>query len=393
MNDVECPVCTGCATQGDYAVASTPVRTATVYAEHDPEAVARGALHLASCGACGLVFNSCFDPSTQDFSEGYEEAQDFSSVFRGYAHELAQRLTERYSLHGKRVLEIGCGKGGFLALLCRVAGATGVGIDPAADPSRIPEDLRDVLTVFKAEYGPEHRVLVEQADFVCCRHTLEHIFDPVDLLGRLREHLGDRTDVPLVVDVPSGQHVLDCGGFWDVYYEHCMYYSDEAFAAMLNRCGFDVRSTWREFDGQYLLAEAFPAQRVATQVDGAAELLAQGTRLIKAKRDGWDHWLGSLPGDTNVVLWGSGSRAVGFLSAVSNSNKIAGIVDINPFRAGKYMPGFDRAILSPDQLPALGCDAVIVMNPSYREEIDENVRAVGLPQAKVYTVDQPPVGA
>ena len=390
MNLSKCPVCAGASLTSEYFVPSTPVRTATVYEKSGP--VARGEVRLASCATCGLVFNASFNPLTQDFSEGYEEAQDFSPVFRGYAHDLAQRLTDRYDLRGKRVLEIGCGKGGFLGLLCRVAGATGVGIDPASDPGRIPEDLRGTIEVIKAEYGDEHRNLVDQADFVCCRHTLEHIFDPVDLLGRLRDHLADRLDVPLLVDVPSGDHVLRGGGFWDVYYEHCMYYTDEAFASMLGRCGFEVREMWREFEGQYLLAEAFPRERSELQVPDAAEFLAPASRRMMEKVDGWGKWLRESSLQKSIVLWGSGSRSVGFLSAVPGASRITGVVDINPYRAGKFMPGFPEPILSPAGLAERGCDAVIVMNPAYREEIAANLRELGL-DSEVWTVDQPPARA
>ena len=52
---------------------------------------------------------------------------------------LATEWTDRYGLRGRRILEVGCGKAEFLAMFCELAGATGVGIDPAGRLDRLAE--------------------------------------------------------------------------------------------------------------------------------------------------------------------------------------------------------------------------------------------------------------
>ena len=63
------------------------------------------------CQACGFVTNTAFDVSLNAYSTRYEETQAFSPRFNVFAEELAQRWIDTYDLHGKNVLEIGCGKG------------------------------------------------------------------------------------------------------------------------------------------------------------------------------------------------------------------------------------------------------------------------------------------
>lgn len=385
-----CPVCLASAAYGEYTVTGVPVRSATVGSDRASATPPTGDIRLAACDACGLIFNAAFDPLTQEFWASYEEAQDFSPTFSGYTTTLAERLAQRYGLRGKHIVEIGCGKGGFLSRLCRIAGATGVGIDPACDPDRIPADCRELVTVVKAEYGDEHREIVEAADFVCCRHTLEHIFEPVELLQRLRAHIDGKPGVAFFVDVPSGSHVLDVGGFWDVYYEHCMYYTDDALVGVLRRAGFEAAGRWREYADQYLVVESFAAEPAAIPpARPATETLARGTARLEARRGRWSRWLSERPPGSRVALWGSGSRAVGFLGAIADPTPIRAVVDISPHRAGKFMPGHDRPILSPADLAAEGCDAVIVMNPVYRDEIAASMRELGV-DAPVLTVDAPP---
>ena len=48
-------------------------------------------------------------------------------------------MIDRYDIHGKDILEIGCGKGDFLIEICRAGGNRGVGIDPACLPDRVAE--------------------------------------------------------------------------------------------------------------------------------------------------------------------------------------------------------------------------------------------------------------
>lgn len=385
VRNPRCPVCSATSESLDYRIDGVPVRSMTI---HDDRAhamdVDRGAIDLAACHACGLVFNAAFDPTTQSDDSDYEETQGFSPTFRGYSADLARRLIARYGLDDGLVLEIGCGKAGFLATLCSLCGIRGVGVDPTVDAARVPEDLRDRLLVIRDRYRDAHGRWAAEADLVCCRHTLEHLYDPLEILAPLRRHLADRPRVPVFIDVPSGGHVLEVGGCWDVYYEHCMYYRDEAFAGMLERSGFVVRDLRREYDGQYLCVEATIGEASGPR----NPVTPPDTTPLRRMRTAWGEWFAS-DARRNVVLWGSGSRAVGFLGAVDVDGGVGGVVDINPHRHGRWMPGFDRPILAPDELPGVGPDAIVVMNPAYVSEIRAMLDELGV-DVPLLRVDQPP---
>ena len=90
---------------------------------HAPERIVR-------CRRCGLIANQLFDNSIIGFKPGYEVALKHSRTFCEYIEGVCQRLVPRYDLHGKRILEIGCGAGDFLRLICAAGANHGVGIDP-----------------------------------------------------------------------------------------------------------------------------------------------------------------------------------------------------------------------------------------------------------------------
>jgi len=182
------------------------------------EAVAypRRDLALGFCEACGFIQNTAFDPTVHEYSPRYEETQGFSGRFNRFAGDLARRLVFRHDLRGKDIVEIGCGKGEFLRLLCEIGDNRGVGIDPAWRPDRVPEGRagdRGSVRFIPQLYSPEHADL--PADLILCRHTLEHIQPVAELLRLVRESIGAK-DTVVVVEVPDVGRVLRARAFWDI---------------------------------------------------------------------------------------------------------------------------------------------------------------------------------
>ena len=87
----------------------------------------RGDIVLGFCKTCGFISNVAFNPDMQEYSSRYEETQGFSPTFNTFHQNLASRLINRYNLHGKDIIEIGCGKGEFLTILCETGKNRGVG--------------------------------------------------------------------------------------------------------------------------------------------------------------------------------------------------------------------------------------------------------------------------
>jgi hypothetical protein len=54
------------------------------------------------------------------------------------------------------------------------------------------------------------------------------------------------------------------------------------------------------------------------------------------------------------------------------------VVDINPHRQGRHMPGTGQLIVAPAFLAEHEPDCVIVMNPVYVDEIGEDLARLGL---------------
>ena len=134
---LRCPNCHSQGMSTFYSVKNIPVHS-TVNTASPEEALTfpKGQLKLGFCPACGFVSNTLYDSSVQEYCSNCEESQGFSPTFNAFAKKLAQTWIDRYDIHNKTVLEIGCGKGEFLVLMCELGNNRGIGVDPSYQPAR-----------------------------------------------------------------------------------------------------------------------------------------------------------------------------------------------------------------------------------------------------------------
>lgn len=125
-----CPNCAGYGMEHFYRVDSVPVHSLDLIDDVETAVnYPRGVLDLACCQHCGFISNTQFNDPVDVDPGAYEESQGFSKTFMAFAKRVSERLVDSYRLGDKRVLEIGCGKGEFLATLAECGAGYGIGID------------------------------------------------------------------------------------------------------------------------------------------------------------------------------------------------------------------------------------------------------------------------
>jgi hypothetical protein len=380
------PTCPGCGLarlREFYCVESLPVHSCLMLdSREEAEAYPRRPLRLAICDACGFITNTAFEPASQEFSARYQDQQGCSPRFRAYQTECIRGLIERFDLHGRDVIEIGCGKGDFLVELCQAGGNRGVGIDPRCESySGGP----GVSVRFLAErFSSRHAAL--PCDFLCCRHTLEHIPDPQAFLATLRETLGRRHNTVVFFEVPDTARVLAERAFWDMYYEHCSYFTAGSLARLFRANGFEILDLQTVFAGQYLTLVARPTDAATRprwpQEDDLAWTLAEANAFatsVHAKVETWRTRIAAWrAAGKGIFVWAAGSKCVAFLGVLGCADQIEGVVDINPSLHGRFLAGSGKQVLPPDALRTHRPDIVVVMNPVYEGEVRAQLADMGL---------------
>ncbi len=344
----------------------------------------RGDLRLALCRSCGFITNVLFDVALNEYSPDFEETQHFSPTFDGWARQLVDRLVRDYDIRGRQVIEIGCGKGEFLALLCEAGGNDGVGIDPGCIPGRLQGEGARRVRFIRDLYSEQYADL--PGDVVCCRHTLEHIQPTREFMQMVRRVIGPRPDTLVFLEVPDMTRVLRERAFWDIYYEHCTYLTAGSLARLFRSTGFEIVELVRDFGDQYLWVTAKPVDgptRPSLPIeDDLDATLADVARFRdECPRDiaAWrDRIRGFAAAGRRPVLWGAGSKAVGLITTAGIGPEVECLVDINPHKAGKFLPGTGHAVVAPEQLREYRPDVVVAMNALYVQEIRGRLSSLGV---------------
>jgi hypothetical protein len=215
--------------------------------------------------------------------------------------------------------------------------------------------------------------------------TLEHIDRTFEFMQTVRRSVTS-PDTLIFFQVPNGRYVLDDLAFWDVYYEHCSYFTLGSLARLFRQTHFEVVALETIYDDQYItvVAKPAPAATLATlseedDLDAIRSAVAHFKQDAPARIADWQRALNDLHAQgQRVVLWGGGSKGVTFLNACGLTDAVPYVVDINPKKSGMFMAGTGQQIVSPAFLKEYRPDAVVIMNPIYRDEIAQDLAALGL---------------
>ena len=343
--------------------------------------VPRHDIVLTFCNHCGFIFNSEFDTEWDFYTQGYEDQQGFSPTFVKFITGVTQRFIDKYALRNKTVIEIGCGKGDFIRLICALGDNQGVGIDPAWVPGRGEPNpnVRFIPEFYSQAQADLH------ADCITCRHTLEHIFETNDFIKMIRESCQDASPI-LFFEVPSIVRILKDQAFWDIFGEHCSYFSPSSLAQLFRRNKFEVLDLSLEYDDQYLFIEARPVDAVSDTVhpleESVADLKALTRLFVQKINKHLEQWRVRLvrlkEEKKKVVVWGGGSKTVGFLTQLDEIGVIEHVVDINPHLLGNFIPAIGKQYVGPDFLESYRPDVVILMNSVYINEVRADLAGRGL---------------
>ena len=354
-----------------------------------PEAARRssmGTLALVLCEGCGHLYNAAFTTESMVYDETYGNALHGSPAYRSHSWQLARMLVKDHHWSHQRLLDIGCGQGYFLRLLCALGVNHGIGIDPATPESAWQQAgaMGGQIRLIQGEFDAANQDL--PGDKVICQHLLEHLPQPQALIDQIGQATCRANGHELLIEVPNGLFTLRDNGIWDLIHEHVSYFTPRSLVGLLKRSGYTVRFCRESYGRQFITALAQHNGHAASGEDtrhegkGAIARLAHSfDQRFRTHLRQWNlairEW--SARG-RRLVLWGAGSKGVSFVNLIDEPDRIIALVDQNPLKQGRFVPGTGHVIVSPEELADLGDCVILVMNVLYLREVEAALRRHGI---------------
>jgi 2-polyprenyl-3-methyl-5-hydroxy-6-metoxy-1,4-benzoquinol methylase len=325
-----------------------PVFQNKVYAtEAEALKAQTGQVELIQSSESGFIFNKSFDPEIMLYDENYQNEQGSSGVFQGHLNNVL-RLLNTFGLENKKIVEVGCGKGIFFEMMLK-SGLDCWGFDPTYEGN----NERVIKEYFSDKFNDI------KADVIIMRHTLEHIPKPFSFLHTIAKANNYRGY--LFVEVPTFDWIAGKHAFWDIFYEHCNYFTEQSLSVM-----FDKATTGHFFGNQYIYLWADLANLRITIPAG--EHFTERRKLIFD--DKINYYKKFLKDHGTMAIWGAGAKGSTFLNLLDKKREfVRYVIDINPVKQNRFIAGTGHKIYSPEILENQPVDYILVMNENYIDEI------------------------
>lgn len=354
---MSCPLCQERKLSLIYRMQDIPVFQNKVYSSREDAKNAQTAnVSLMLCQHCGFVFNSDFNMNIMNYDTQYQNEQAHSVYFQDYLNDIV-RLFLRKDFHKKRIIEIGCGKGYFLEKLQK-HGFDITGFDPAYEGNN-PHVIKDC---FSDKYSHLN------GELIVLRHTLEHIENPLDFIHNIAKSVDYKGMI--FIEVPSFEWILQKKAFWDIFYEHCNYFTFESLSNLFTEseqgCLFNHQYMYLLSDLSYLRTRV-----KSLKTNTNLKLIKKFSGLLN---DHLEYYQKFVKKHQQLLLWGGGAKGSTFVNLMDSYQKyVAYIIDINPKKQNRYIARTGHKIVSPDILNGFEKADILIMNENYYEEIKNSV--------------------
>jgi hypothetical protein len=344
-------------------------------------------LRVFTCTSCWLVQTEDYAHFAEMFSSDYAYFSSFSSSWLQHAEQYVDQMADLLGLGtGSHVVEV-ASNDGYLLQYVKARGIPCLGVEPTTSTAQAARDKG--IEVVEEFFGVVlAQKLVKRglaADLTAANNVLAHVPDINDFVAGFT-HILKPTGVA-TFEFPHLMQLVDKCQFDTVYHEHFSYLSLHAVRTVFAANGLSV------FDLQEIPTHGGSLRVFAQRTDtgtrpitaAVAELLereeAAGITmaayygslqeranrikddllsfLIQAKRDG-----------KLVGAYGAAAKGNTLLNyAGVKSNLLPWIVDRNPSKQGKFMPGSRIPIMDEEHLQRAKPDYVLILPWNLKSEV------------------------
>lgn len=309
---------------------------------------------IYECHYCGLL-QAAGEPVP--YYRDVIRATSVSEEMRKFRIQQFSKWVEENDLIGKKIIEIGCGKGEYMSFMEETkAQVTGLEhLEESVVQGR--KDGHAILHGFVE--NEDYKISGAPYDAFYIMNFLEHIPDPGDFLIGIANNLTE--NAVGIVEVPNVNMILEKSLYSEFIQDHLSYFITRTLSNILELNGFEVL-TCDEIWYRYIIS-AKVRKRKLTSTDKFQARMHNIQEKV-------DQYLMQMKKAGKVTAgWGAGHQALANLSLLHLQGSIKYVIDSAQFKQNKFTPATHIPIVSPEFLSKGEIDAVLIMAAGYSDEI------------------------
>ena len=360
-------------------------------------------LRVLVCQSCWLVQTEDFAAAEELFDSEYAYFSGFSSSWVTHCERYVDDMTERFSLGNKHhFIEVASNDGTLLQFAAK-KGMQATGIEPthATAQAARTRGLTVVEEFLGEETGSAIRGQYGPADLIAANNVLAHVPDINSFTSGIAALLGSGGVVTF--EFPHIVNLVAHNQFDTIYHEHFSYLSLLAVSNILEAAGlhvFDVQElpthggSLRVFaqhatTGKQVVAGAVGDMLAREDSAGVTTAIYYSTfqsKVEHVKNQALRFLLDAADRGERVVGYGAAAKGNTLLNyAGVRRDLLSYVVDLNPAKQGKWMPGSRIPIVSDSALTEQAPDYVVILPWNLRDEVVNQLGAVRDSGAKFVT--------
>ena len=351
-------------------------------------------LRVLVCEQCWLVQTEDFAQADELFDADYAYFSAFSSSWLAHSERYVSDMAQRFSLNEQsHVIEVAANDG-YLLQYVKALGIPCTGIEPTASTAIAAraKGIDIVEEFFGVNLAIQLVADGKQADLTAANNVLAHVPDINDFVAGFTALL--KPTGVATFEFPHLLNLIELNQFDTIYHEHFSYLSLTAVHHIFAVNGLSV------FDVQKLSTHGGSLRVFAQRTDTGLQVINDQVRLLLQKEESAgirtaEYYTGFQGKSEKVkddfvaflIEAKSQGKSVAAYGAAAKGNTLmnfAGIrpdlvhfvVDKNPAKQGKYMPGSRIPIVSEERLIEERPDYVVILPWNLREEIMQQLAYV-----------------
>ncbi len=345
-------------------------------------------LHVYVCDQCFLVQLLEYVTPEDIFSE-YAYFSSYSESWKQHAREYVEMAIERFRLHEKsQVVEL-ASNDGYLLQYFLERNISILGVEPAANVAAvaIQKQIPTIVRFFGVNTARELLAEGKQADLLLGNNVLAHVPDITDFVGGMKVLLKARGVITM--EFPHLMRLMEENQFDTIYHEHFSYLSFLAVEKIFASGGLRI------FDVEELSTHG-GSLRVYAGHDGdeskeihprVTELRTREERLgfkcldyyftftekvKETKRKLLEFLIDAKKRTKSIIGYGAPGKGNTLLNYCGiRTDFLNYVVDRNPYKQGKFLPGTHIEIFHPDKIKETKPDYVLILPWNLKKEVIE----------------------